>query len=126
MSSIYTCPHCGKKSFTPLSKAKAGQLNSSGKPCKECGRLCVNGKAATAFNAVFSLIMFALMIIVYLKAPVWYDAYSKGGGSAFLNWVAEREMLAVVILLLAKIFVPKLVNAFFFPLEPSIRIETKL
>ena len=123
--SIYNCPHCGKKSFNPVTKAFAGQLNSQGKPCKECGRACVNGKAATIFNFVFSLIMFALMITVYLKAPVWYEDYMNGGGSAFLDWVAEREMLAVVILLLAKIIVPRLANAFFFPLEPAIRVDQR-
>ncbi|HBB72484.1 MAG TPA: hypothetical protein DCZ71_07765 [Ruminococcus sp.] len=119
--SIYTCPHCGKKSFTPFSKATAGQLNSRGTPCKECGRLCVNGKGATIFNAVYCLIAFVFVIMVYLKAPVWYENYESG----FLREVAEVEILAEVILLLSMFIVPKLANAFFFRLEPAIKKELK-
>ncbi|MBR2284848.1 MAG: hypothetical protein IJ874_10605 [Ruminococcus sp.] len=122
---IYNCPHCGKKSFDPIKKANAGQLNSRGKPCSECGRLCVNGKGATIFNALFSLVMFALIIVIYMKAPVWYENYNNGAGNGFLYWVACREMLAVVVLLLAKILVPRIANAFFFRLEPAIRVELK-
>lgn len=108
--SIYTCPHCGKKSFTPIKKAFAGQLNSKGKPCMECGRLCVNGKAATIFNAVYSLITFVLVIIIFLN----------GNKS---EWMYYHEVPMVIGLLLLKFIVPKLANAFFFKLEPSIRIN---
>lgn len=120
--SIYNCPHCGKKTFNPISKAFAGQLNSHGKPCKECGRLCVNGTAATIFNAAYCIIAFICVILVYLKAPVWYENYQSG----FLRQVAEVEILAEIILILSIIFVPRLVNAFFFKLEPAIKKDFKL
>lgn len=108
--SIYTCPHCGEKSFTPLSKAFLGQLNSNGKPCMKCGRRVVNGKAATIFNAVFSIICFALIIFIYLKAPS-------------ISWLDPIEVPVVIGLIAAILVVPKLVNAFFFPLEQAIRID---
>lgn len=110
--SIYNCPHCGKKSFTPITKAFAGQLNSSGKPCKECGRICVNGKGATIFNAVYCLLAFAAVIIIYLNA----------GKS---EWLFYHEVPIVFGLLVSMLIVPKLVNAFFFKMAQAIRIEAK-
>lgn len=115
MKNIYNCPHCGKKSFTPWKKAFAGQLNSPGKVCTECGRKCVNGKGATIFNAVFSTICFSLMVVVYLKAPDFWGTEHE--------WIAFWEVPIVIGLFLLKIFMPKLVNAFFFKLEPAIRID---
>ena len=110
--SIYTCPHCGEKSFNPVSKAFLGQLNSNGKPCMKCGRRVVNGKAATIFNAVFSVVCFLLIVLIYLKAPS-------------ISWLDPIEVPAVIGLIAAILIVPKLVNAFFFPLAPAIRIDLK-
>ncbi len=115
MKSIYTCPHCGKKSFNPWKKAFAGQLNSPGKVCIECGRKCVNGKNATIFNAVYCLIAFALVVIIYLKAP------DMAGTS--LDWIHYYEWFINLGLLASMWLVPKLVNAFFFSLAPAIRID---
>lgn len=115
MKNIYNCPHCGKKSFNPWKKAFAGQLNSPGKVCTECGQKCVNGKGATIFNAVFSTICFSLMVAVYLKAPDFWGTEHE--------WIAFWEVPIVIGLFLLKIFMPKLVNAFFFKLEPAIRID---
>ena len=100
--SIYTCPHCREKTFTPLTKAFAGQLNSYGKPGQKCGKLCVNGKAATIFNAVFSLVCFILCVAAYIA------------GFSFAT-----PLIALLIVLM--LTVPKLVNAFFFRLEKSIK-----
>lgn len=110
--SIYQCPHCGDKSFNPITKAMAGQLNSNGKPCKKCGRLCVNGKGATIFNAVFAVMCFVLVILTYLKSPG-------------IGWLYPIEKQVVIGLILAVFIVPKIVNAFFFKMEPAIRIELK-
>ncbi len=117
MSSIYNCPHCGKKSFNPWKKANAGQLNSQGKVCTECGRRVVNGTGAVIFNAIFSLICFALIVLTYLKAP-------DTAGTAY-EWIDQFEVFIVIGLIILKILVPKLVNAFFFKLTPAIRIELK-
>jgi len=115
--SIYTCPHCGAKSFTPISKALAGQLNSSGKVCMECGRKCVNGKGATIFHAVYCLIAFVFVVLVYLKAPLFIDTQYE--------WIARYEMQIVGGLIISMLVVPRLVNAFFFKLEPAIRVDLK-
>ncbi|MBQ8959999.1 MAG: hypothetical protein IJ071_02135 [Ruminococcus sp.] len=108
--SIYTCPHCGEKSFSPIKKAFLGQLNSNGKPCMKCGRRVVNGKAATIFNAVFSVVCFALIVFIYLKAPS-------------IPWLDPIEVPVNIGLIAAFLIVPRLANAFFFPLAPAIRID---
>lgn len=113
--SIYDCPHCGKKSFDPWKKAMAGQLNSPGKVCMECGRKVVNGKGATIFNAVYSVICFALIVVIYINAP-------KLMGTEF-EWFAHWELIINLGLLVSKFVVPRIVNAFFFKLAPAIRIE---
>ena len=107
--SIYTCPHCGKKSFNPIKKAFAGQLNSRGKVCMECGRRCVNGRGATIFNAVFSTICFAFIVL-------------KTAGTAY-DWIDKYEWYINFGLVISYMIIPKLVNAFFFRLEPAIRSE---
>ncbi|MBR2912543.1 MAG: hypothetical protein IKC40_01310 [Oscillospiraceae bacterium] len=53
----HVCPHCGEAAFSPLRKAMAGSLRSSGKPCPNCGRKCCNGMGSIYFSAVTSVIM---------------------------------------------------------------------
>lgn len=98
-NSIYTCPHCGEKTFNPWTKALAGQLNSKGRPCPNCGARVTNGKGATVFNAVFCIAMFVLVIV------------------SFLN---ELDLL-IIPAILAMLIVPRLVNAFCFRLDVSQR-----
>ena len=97
--SIYTCPHCGEKTFNPWTKALAGQLNSKGRPCPNCGTRVKNGKGATIFNALFCAAMFVLVIV------------------SFLN---ELDLL-IIPAILAMLIVPRLVNAFCFRLDVSQR-----
>jgi hypothetical protein len=113
--SIYSCPHCGEKSFNPITKALAGQLNSPGRVCMKCGRKAVNGKGATIFNAVYSLLAFAGIVAIYLSAP-------KLLGTEW-EWVAHYELLISIGLLVSKFVIPRLVNAFCFRMEPAIRID---
>ncbi|MCM1133144.1 MAG: hypothetical protein NC340_06695 [Ruminococcus flavefaciens] len=115
MSSIYNCPHCGKKSFNPIRKAMAGQLNSKGKVCMECGRRCVNGKGATIFNAIYCLLAFAGIIAIYLNSP-------KTVGTEY-EWVYFYELFINAGIIISILIVPRIVNAFFFKLSPAIRIE---
>lgn len=115
MSSIYNCPHCGKKSFNPVKKAFAGQLNSKGKVCMECGRKCVNGKGATIFNAVYCIIAFTAIVVVYLNSP-------KTLATEY-EWIYRNEMLINLGIIASIIVVPRFANAFFFKLSPAIRIE---
>lgn len=102
--SIYNCPHCGEKTFNPLTKAFAGQLNSKGKVCKKCGKRCVNGKGATIFNGIFSLAVFIAVVAVYLIWPA-------------------HDILIVIGLIASLFIVPRLVNAFFFKMAEAIRID---
>jgi len=97
--SIYNCPHCGEKTFNPWTKALAGQLNSKGRPCPNCGTRITNGKEATIFNAIFSLAMFVLIVF------------------SFLN---ELDLI-IIPAILAIILVPRIVNAFCFRLDVSQR-----
>lgn len=108
--SIYTCPACGKKGFNPYTKGMAGKMNSKGRPCKYCGTRCVNGKGATIFNAIFSLIVFAGFVLLFLYAPQYH-------------FLAIREVPLYILMLLAELIVPRLVNAFCFRMTESIRLE---
>jgi uncharacterized protein (DUF983 family) len=113
--SIYNCPHCGKKSFNPWTKAFAGQLNSYGKPCQECGRRVVNGKAATIFNAVYSTLAIAALIVIYLLGDVKYNER--------FPFIHHYGFLINIGLFLSILLVPRLVNAFCFPLDKAIKID---
>ena len=62
----YECPHCGAKSFSPLLKARCGGYSSAGKPCPECGKRCVNGKASLAVKTVLRLTALIMIIWIYL------------------------------------------------------------
>jgi len=99
---IYNCPECGKKAFNPLTKALSGQMNSKGRVCPHCGKHIVNGVAATVFNFIFAIVMFALLVVCYLRDTV-------------------RTDLMIPVIIAAIVLVPRIVNAFLFPMTASIR-----
>lgn len=105
MSSIYNCPNCGEKTFNPLTKAMAGQLNSKGRACKNCGKHITNGTASSIFSAIFSVMMFAVIVITYLKA-------------------LPGEIFIIIGAIAAMILVPRIVNAFFFKMELTRRRDS--
>ncbi len=108
--SIYICPCCGKKGFNPYTKGMAGQLNSKGKPCKVCGKRCVNGKGATIFNAVYCLLAFIAVVVLFLISQNYY-------------FLAIREIPLYIVIIFSMFAVPRLVNAFFFKMTESIRLD---
>lgn len=85
-------------------------MNSKGKRCTSCGKRCVNGKGATIFNAIFSLIAIICMIVIFLTAPK-------------INFLARYEVVIQACIVLAIIFIPRLVNAFFFKMCEAIRLD---
>ncbi len=93
-----------------MTKALAGKMNSKGKPCRNCGTRCVNGKGATIFNAIYSVI-----VIVFM---VWYFLNSQK-----YDFLAIREIPVFLLLILSEFVVPAVVNAFFFKMEESIRLD---
>jgi hypothetical protein len=110
MSSIYKCPCCGEKTFNPLTKAMAGTMRSKGRGCPKCNKLCVNGKGATIFNALYCLIAFVFIAIVYcfgLKT----------------EWMYTHEMPICIGIIISMLIVPRLVNAFCFKMMETIRID---
>ncbi len=103
MKSIYTCPHCGVKSFNPIKKAFAGGLNSRGKVCMNCGRHCVNGKPSMIFTAIVYIAALVSVLYIYFKGnSIWDYAY-------MLGCVAGAYILS------------RLFDAFFAPLVKPIR-----
>ena len=108
--SIYTCPHCGEKTFTPMRKAMAGNMRSKGKTCPKCGNLCVTGKGATIFDALYCLVAFIFVVYIYLNAE-------------YNDWLHFYEIPMVLGLVLSMFLVPRIVHAFFFKLEQSIRLD---
>ncbi len=72
MKSIYTCPHCGEKSFNPITKAFAGGLHTRGKACKNCGHHCVNGTPSMIFSAVVYIAALIMVLYIYFKGnSIW-------------------------------------------------------
>lgn len=93
-----------------MTKALAGKMNSKGKPCKHCGTRCVNGKGATIFNAVYSVIVIVFMVWCFLYSP----------RNEVLGFI---EVPLFALLILSEFIVPAVVNAFFFKMEESIRLD---
>ena len=102
--SLYDCPHCGEKTFTPLTKALAGPMNSKGRACKACGRKCVNGQVSAVIRMLLSLLMGAgvLASILFVEDTV-------------------TAMLCIVGAVLLYVLLNGLINAFFFPLIKAVR-----
>ncbi len=103
--SIYTCPHCGSKSFNPITKAFAGGYHTRGRVCRECGLRCVNGKASMIFSAIVYLIAVVIVFYLYFKiadASVWGYIYT-------------------VITIVAAYVLCRLFDAFIGPLDKAIR-----
>ncbi|MCQ2433986.1 MAG: hypothetical protein MJ062_01950 [Oscillospiraceae bacterium] len=61
----FTCPICGEKTFSPLLKARAGGMSSSGAHCPSCGGRCVNGKLNLIVNSVTSGIACIMVFVTY-------------------------------------------------------------
>lgn len=106
--SIYECPHCGEKSFNPLTKAFAGGLNSQGKVCKSCGRRCCNGNVSTIVNAVIYVIALIGVLLCYFLVNNNMTAYISMAGCIIGAW------------LFGKIF-----DAFFLPMTKVIRNDIR-
>ncbi len=104
--SIYTCPHCGEKSFQPWTKAFVGGLRSRGKACKKCGFRCVNGVASTIFSAIVYVAALVVVFYVYFKGNSIWD-YAVMLGAVVGAFVLSR-----------------LFDAFFGPLVKPIRNDT--
>lgn len=116
--SIYNCPCCGEKSFSPLSKAMAGTMKSKGKKCKNCGKRCVNGKSATAFAAVYFLISFICIVLVFSLGPKL--GFFHGHDD---EWWFTHEVPIVLALILNMLIVPRIVNGFCFKMMETVRID---
>lgn len=102
--SIYDCPHCGEKTFNPLTKALAGPMNSKGRACKACGGKCVNGQASAVIRMILSLLMGAAV----LSCILWIES-------------TVTAMLCILGAVLLYVLLTGLVNAFFFPLIKAVR-----
>lgn len=74
----FTCPHCGKKTFTPVRKALCGGMSSAGKRCPECGGRCVNGKVSLAVNTVLKLIAAIMIFYNYFTHQTYADIFWYG------------------------------------------------
>ncbi len=106
MKSIYTCPHCGAKSFNPIKKAFAGGLHTKGKVCLNCGRHCVNGMSSMIFSALVYLVALAFVLYVYFT------------GTSAWDYV---EMIGAIV---GAYVLSRLYDAFFGALQKPIRNDT--
>lgn len=100
---IYQCPHCGERTFNPITKAFAGGLRTKGKACKLCGKHCVNGVASMIFSAIMYIAALVVVLYVYFKGnSIWDYAIMLGA--------------VVVAYIVSRIF-----DAFFGPLTKPVR-----
>ncbi len=102
--SIYACPHCGKKTFNPVTKALAGNMNTKGRVCQACGRRAVNGKASAIVRTVLMIIAVIIVFVTYFIESSNTKAYLIMAGTIVIAW------------LLSMLF-----DAFFCPLVKVVR-----
>lgn len=113
MKSIYECPHCGEKTFNPITKAFAGQINSHGRVCKNCGRHCCNGMGSTIFHTITNLIALALSVFCYLT--------DKGVDINIVGLQIRGAFPIIFLAILAAFVLNKIFDAFFLPLTSPAR-----
>ncbi|MBQ8906713.1 MAG: hypothetical protein IJY85_10155 [Ruminococcus sp.] len=102
--SIYDCPHCGEKTFNPLTKALCGAMNTRGRACKNCGKKCVNGEKSTIIHTILSVLMLVGVLGIYFT----------------VESVSTGLLLGAAVILTAQL-VASLLDAFLFPLIKAIR-----
>ncbi len=105
--SIYACPHCGAKSFNPLTKAFVGGMNTKGKVCKNCGRHCVNGVPSMVFSAIVYLLALVFVVLTYL----YIDNFTM-------------DCFLILGAILAAYVLCRLFDAFIGPLIPVVRNDS--
>ena len=106
--SIYDCPYCGKKSFNPLTKALAGNMNTKGRVCKACGRRAVNGKTSAIVRTVLMVVAIIIVFATYFIENSDAKAYLIIAGTIIVAW------------LLSMLF-----DAFFCPLTKVVRNDAE-
>lgn len=106
--SIYDCPCCGKKSFNPLTKALAGNMNTKGRVCKACGRRVVNGKTSAIVRTVLMVVAIIIVFVTYFIESSDAKAYLIMAGTIIVAW------------LLSMLF-----DAFFCPLTKVVRNDAE-
>ncbi|MCR5306086.1 MAG: hypothetical protein K6E36_06265 [Oscillospiraceae bacterium] len=99
---MHTCPHCGKKTFSPLLKARCGGMSSVGKHCPECGTRCVNGKTSLAVHIALSLTGLILVL---------YNYFTQTSAAQFLLGGVLPFFLCIVLGFVYDMFFGKLIEA---------------
>lgn len=99
----YVCPHCGEPTITPLQKAFAGNQKSKGVICPNCGGRCTNGMKSAVFHTITCFIGLAAIVVMYI--------------------VLDESFLPCLGVLVAVYLINTIVDAFFFPLAESLRID---
>lgn len=84
----HKCPHCGEAAFSPLQKALAGSLRSTGKPCPSCGRKCCNDMKSIYFSTIVSFLMLVGCVAVYLTAKT-----AASASILIIAFIAARFLL---------------------------------
>ena len=102
--SIYACPHCGAKTFNPLTKSFAGGMNKKGSVCKNCGHHCVNGMPSMIFSAIVyvAALIFVALTYLYIDSIYW-------------------DAIMILGAVLAAFVLCRLFDAFIGPLIPAVR-----
>ena len=104
----HECPHCGEKCISPLKKAFAGNQQSKGTVCPNCGKRSTNDMHSSIFHIVIDLIALAIVIFIYLA-----DEDNETFESFY--YMAGAILGAFVI--------THVVDAFVFKLVPAIRLD---
>ena len=64
---MFKCPHCGEKTYSPVTKALCGGFSSSGRPCPSCGGRSVNGVPSLVVNSILRIIALVMIFWSYFK-----------------------------------------------------------
>ena len=86
----YTCPYCGKKTYSFLAKMFAGNMNASGRACPECGRHSVHGLDSTIFSTALMLAVFVYLIVCIRRGQFNYlFCIGLFAGAYFISRLAD-------------------------------------
>ena len=102
----FQLPSC-KATLPPIKKAFAGNPQSKGTVCPNCGKRCTNDIHSAIFHVIVDVIVLAFVVFTYIKIDTTDGLYYMIGAIA------------------GAFLITRIGDAIFFKLVPAIRLNIK-